>query len=312
MARTPRVPRELTNRPFSLKEAKAAGLTLSALKSKAWRRLGSELYCRNDLQRDSWVLLAAWQRQLPAGVVFGGATAAWLAGLDLDPVNPIEVVASPRSGLKPRAGLSVRRCHISSKEVVEVRGLRATSLHRTLADLCVLRPAVEALVAVDMAVHAGLSNTNALDRYCDSIRGRAGARRLRGLAALAAPAESPMETRLRWTLIQAGLPSPHVQVDLRDADGRFVGRADLYYPRACLAIEYDGENHRDRLVEDNRRQNSIANAGFHLLRFTAADVYRRPDAVAAQVRHALDAQLDSNGRNSGLRSPRLSPNGRNG
>ena len=101
---------------------------------------------------------------------------------------------------------------------------------------------------------------------------------------LAEPAESPMESRLRWSLLQAGLPKPEVQKELLDSDGRFLARADLYYPQARLVIEYDGANHRDRLVEDDRRQNALVTAGFLLLRFTAAD---RPDAITAQVRRAL-------------------------
>jgi very-short-patch-repair endonuclease len=64
-----------------------------------------------------------------------------------------------------------------------------------------------------------------------------------------------------------------------------------------LAIEYDGGNHRDRLVEDHRRQNGLINAGLRLLRFTAADVYGNPDLVAMQVRHALAARHSgTNGR----------------
>jgi very-short-patch-repair endonuclease len=54
-----------------------------------------------------------------------------------------------------------------------------------------------------------------------------------------------------------------------------------------LVVEFDGANHRDRLVEDNRRQNLIINAGFRLLRFTAADIRGRPEVVVAQVRAAL-------------------------
>jgi hypothetical protein len=104
---------------------------------------------------------------------------------------------------------------------------------------------------------------------------------------LAAPAESPMETRLRWLLPQAGLPCPEVQVDLHDSAGRFVGRADLYYPAARLVIEYDGANHRDRLVEDNRRQNLLFRAGFRLLRFTAADLGQHPETIVALVRNTL-------------------------
>ena len=96
-----------------------------------------------------------------------------------------------------------------------------------------------------------------------------------------------METRLRWLLLQAGLPRPEVQTDLRDGDGRFVGRADLYYPAARLVIEYDGVNHRERLIEDNRRQNLLITAGYTLLRFTAADIEKRAVVIEAQVRQAL-------------------------
>jgi very-short-patch-repair endonuclease len=88
-------------------------------------------------------------------------------------------------------------------------------------------------------------------------------------------------------LIQARLPRPEVQTSLSDAAIGFVGRADLYYPSKRLILEYDGANHRERLVEDNRRQNLIINAGFRLLRFTAADIYARPHVVVAQVRAAL-------------------------
>src|SRR4051794_3085568 len=82
-------------------------------------------------------------------------------------------------------------------------------------------------------------------------------------------------------------PASQVQVDLHDAAGRFVGRADLYYPEARLVIEYDGVNHRERLVEDDRRQNALLRAGYKLLRFTAGDVYQRLDAITREVLQAL-------------------------
>ena len=287
MARSPCVPPGLTRRPFTLQEARSAGLTLSSLRGNAWRRLGAELYCWRGLREDPWLLLSAWQRLLPREGVFAGATAAWLLGLDLDPTHPIEIVLPSTSGIRPRAGLSARRCEISRSETVTIRGLRATTLHRTLIDLCSQRADVEALVAIDMAVHGRLTDRVSLERWAEKARGRAGARRLRNLARLAASAESPMETRLRWLLIQAGLPRAEVQTDLHDGHGRFVARADLYYPAARLVLEYDGGNHRDRLVEDDRRQNLLINAGFRLLRFTAPDIHNRPDVVVAQVRALL-------------------------
>jgi hypothetical protein len=287
MARTPHIPRELTTRPFSLAEARAAGLTLDALRGSAWRRLGSGLYCWEGVKEDAWLQLVAWKELLPREAVFAGATAAWLFGLDLDPIHPVEIVLPYSTGMRSRSGLTVRRSEIVRNDVVTVRKLRATNLLLTLSDLCLRYSAVEALVALDMAVRARRTSVAALDRYAKTSKGRAGVRMLRFLAPLAAPAESAMETRLRWLLIQAGLPRPEVQTNLHDADDDFVGRADLYYPTARLVLEYDGGNHRERLVEDDRRQNLLVNAGFRLLRFTAADIYGRPEVVQAQVRSTL-------------------------
>jgi len=287
VARTPRIPPQLTKRPFSLQDARAAGLTLSALKGKTWRRIDVELYSWAELREDRGLLLKAWQRVLPAEAVFAGPTAAWLFGLDVVPTDPVEIVVPPGSGIRSRNGLSVLRHEIPPHEVVSVRGMRATALRRTLARLCLLGPPVEALAAIDMAVRLGLTDAAALCRYANASNGHAGAGRLRTLSLLAAPAESPTETRLRWLLIQAGLPRPEVQTNLRDGAARFVGRADLYYPEAQLVLEYDGGNHRERLVEDDRRQNLLINAGFRLLRFTAADIHKRPEVLVAQVQAAL-------------------------
>ena len=289
MAKTPNIPPELTRRPFSLIEARNAGLTLSALKGKAWRHLGAELYCWQGLQVDPWLLLKAWRDLLPDDAVFAGTTAAWIFGLDFDPTNPVDIVVPFGSGVRSRTGLYARRSAIPKGEAVNVRGLRTTTLPRTLLDLCVRWTAVEALVAIDMALHLGLINSDLLTRYADAMRGRPGAGRFRSLGSVAGAAESPMETRLRWLLIEAGLPHPQVQTNLYDCKSQFLGRADLYYPVARLVLEYDGGNHRERLVEDNRRQNGLINAGFHLLRFTAADIHGRPDVVVAQVRGALGA-----------------------
>jgi hypothetical protein len=276
MARTPRIPLELKDRPFTLAEARAAGLTWRSLQGKAWRRLGARLYCWSGMDEDPWEVLRAWQDSLPEDAVFTGATAAWISGLDFKPIDPVEIIVPPNSGIRSRPGLSVRHCQIPASEAIKVRALRTTTLHRTLRDLCLRWPAVEVLVAIDEAVSKKLVHVSA-------FRGR----KLRSLAALAAPAESPMETRLRWLLIQRGLPRPEVQVNLGDDSNGILGRADLYYRSARLVVEYDGTNHRDRLVEDNRRQNRLLSAGYQLLRFTASDIYNEPAGVAALVRGAL-------------------------
>ena len=238
------------------------------------------------MPEDPWLTLQAWRRVLPSEAVFAGATAAWLFGIVLNPTDPVEIQVPRAAGIRTRNGLVVRHGEIPSADVVAIRGLRVTALPLTLATLCLHRPPIEALIAIDSAIHLGLTDPGTLAQYAELAKGRYGAARLKSLASLAAPAESPMETRLRWLLIKSGLPRPVVQADLRDSD-RFLGRADLYYPQSGLVLEYDGLNHRDRLVDDNRRQNLLVNAGYRLLRFTAADINNRPDVVVAQVRAAL-------------------------
>jgi very-short-patch-repair endonuclease len=147
-----------------------------------------------------------------------------------------------------------------------------------------------------------------LRNYVADHPGAKGIARLRRVVELAeAKAESPMETRLRMLLVLARLPRPEVQVSIHADKGRFLGRPDLLYRRQGLAIEYDGGNHRDRLVDDNRRQNGLVGAGLRLLRFTAGDVYGTPDAVLMQVRQGLAADAGRNQRHPGIdgRIPRV-------
>jgi hypothetical protein len=290
VSRAPRIPPEFKLRPFSLEEAREAGLTRHALSGEAWQRIGAGLYRWKELPGDPWLTLSAWRRVLPAQTVFAGASAAWLHGIDLEAPESVEVVLPPSSSVRTRAGLIVRHGHIPPPDVASIRGLRVTSLHLTLASLCLRRSKGEALVALDASVRLGLADPASLCQYAKTAKGRPGMARMRSLALLAAAAESPMETRLRWLLIQAGLPRPQVQTNLHDGDSRFVGRADIYYPEARLVIEFDGGNHRERMVEDNRRQNLIINGGYRVLRFTAVDIYKRANALVAEVRDALESR----------------------
>src|SRR3989440_12745302 len=91
-----------------------------------------------------------------------------------------------------------------------------------------------------------------------------------------------METRLRMELIRARLPVPCVQADIADAAGNFIGRADLYYPDRRRLIEYDGENHKDRLVAERRRQNIPVKASHNILQFTWAN-FRTLSSVPTNV-----------------------------
>ena len=226
--------------------------------------------------------------EVPPRAVFSGQTAAWLHGLDTPPCSPIEVTLPRLARTSRLAGLALTRSDLSDGETAEVHGLRATAPVRTIADLARRLPFVEAVVVVDMALHRRTVRITELMDWARTHPGYHGLRQLRRVLQLAeAATESPMETRLRLLLIADGLPRPNAQVSHCDAAGMFIGRVDLYYPDQRLAIEYDGATHRSSLAADNRRQNRLFEAGYGLLRFTAADVIRTPASVAGQVRRAF-------------------------
>ena len=274
--------------PFTSADARNVGVTRGQLRGAGYRRLGSGIYHWAGLKESPQLMLTGVARRLPPGAAFSGRTAAWLHGLDVPPCDPIEITIPEPCGSSRRAGASVRRAALAGGEIVLRRRLPTTSALRTSVDLGGRSPLTEGVVAADLFLHAELVSMAELLSYMAEHPGTKGIARLRRVIDLAEPkAESPMETRLRMLLVIARLPKPEVQVSLHDDRGRFLGRPDLLYPRQRLAIEYDGGNHRDRMVDDNRRQNGLVGAGYRLLRFTAADVYAAPDTVAMQVRHSL-------------------------
>jgi hypothetical protein len=284
----PSVPAELRTGPFTHADASGVGVTRRQLRGAGYRRLGSGLYRWVGLKESPQLMLAAVARRLPAGAAFSGRTGAWLYGLDVAPCDPIEVTIPDPSGGGRRAGASVRRASLDRGEIVWRRGLPTTSALRTVVDLGGRDPVTEGVVSTDLFLHAGLVSIAEVRSYVAAHPGAKGIARLRRAVDLAEPkAESAMETRRRMLLLLARLPRPEVQVSIHDDEGRFLGRPDLLYRLQRLAIEYDGGNHRDRLVEDNRRQNGLVGAGYRLLRFTAADVYGTPEMVVMQVRYGL-------------------------
>ncbi|MEV4760293.1 DUF559 domain-containing protein [Micromonospora sp. NPDC049559] len=129
-----------------------------------------------------------------------------------------------------------------------------------------------------------------LAAFREAHPGWPGSRMLAEVLALAEPlSESPMETRLRLLLRDAGAPPLTAQHDVYDSAGRFLGRVDLAYPAWRIAIEYEGDHHRERahFQRDVARLNALRAAGWLVLRFTAEDVLRHPGRIVGQVAGAI-------------------------
>jgi very-short-patch-repair endonuclease len=279
-------PIELRGGPFTVARARDVGLKWDSLQTRQWRRMARGQYAWTGLPDEIELKLRAAEQRLPPEHAFSGRTAAWILGLDMAPCEPIEATIARDANARARVGVKLRRAALPEEDVAITGGFRVTNGLRTARDLGSRADLFESVVAIDMAVHAGLVDLATLSSWVSCNTGAKGVKRLRRVLALANPlAESPMETRLRLELVTARLPNPCVQVDLHDAHGDFLGRVDMYYPDARLVIEYDGKDHKDRLVEDLRRQNALINAGYHVLRFTAPDLRFR-GAAASQVRRA--------------------------
>lgn len=120
----------------------------------------------------------------------------------------------------------------------------------------------------------------------------AGVSKLRVAAGIARDGvESPAESRLRWLIVQhGGLPEPEINVPVRSESGEYLGKPDMSYRRAKVAVEYEGDHHRtDRgqWREDIRRGARFTDNGWLLLRATGDDLGPNARAFVQRVAAAL-------------------------
>lgn len=82
------------------------------------------------------------------------------------------------------------------------------------------------------------------------------------------------------------------QVEVCDALGEFIARVDLADEARKVALEFDGAHHFDEAQRkrDVRRVQRLQRAGWIVLRFTAADLLRRPVDLVDEARRALNSR----------------------
>ncbi|MFC0031115.1 DUF559 domain-containing protein [Micromonospora chaiyaphumensis] len=288
------VPRRLAFLPFRGSAAVAEGLlTWAMLKGPAWCSLLPDVYVHRDGHRptDHRMWCEAVALRLPAGAAIAGRSAAFLWGAGLLARDAPVTVLLPRTArIRPHPRVHQVRSVLPDTDRTRFAGLPVTTALRTAFDLGRQGPRIEALVAVEALLHRRVVKLSALRAYAAAHPGWPGAAVLREVLALAEPlSESPMETRLRLLLLDAGLGPLTAQHDVHDARGCFIARLDLAWPALRVAVEYDGDHHRERahFRQDIARLNALRAAGWLVLRFTADDVLRHPDAAITLVRQAL-------------------------
>lgn len=285
---TPPVPPRVTG-PLDRTGATAAGITDWQLRHSDVVRASRNTYLpaqASDLDRVRAVLMGA-----PQHAVVSHLSAARLWDWEVPLMagaGPVHVTVPSGARLRQRRD---RRIHFSDVPPPETRcrhGVLVTSPSRTWADLAAVVPPPALLAVTDQMLATGFP----ADEFPVLLRRYAGRRGMRAarraIDRADAKAGSPMESVLRWVVLEAGLPRPVLQHVIH-ADGRFAGRVDMAWPDRKVLVEFDGDVHRERavFVGDVRRQNRLVLAGWTVLRFTSADVLGRPDHVLSVLRTAL-------------------------
>jgi very-short-patch-repair endonuclease len=287
----PAVPASLRNRVFRGSHAVRAGLlTPAQLRGRTWRRLFPDVYVHEDVAVTHALRARAAAGVLLPGAVVTGRSAAVLWGVDLaSTAEDVELTRPPGAHPVRVAGLRGRRSRLDVGWTTRRRGVAVTTPEATAAGLAATLPAVEAVVAVDQLVAAGVVELGPVRDLVAAASGP-GSRRARAACALAdGLAESPQETRLRLLLRRSGLPEPVAQFRVRDG-ARIVARVDFGWPEHRVALEYDGLWHAEpgQFARDRERLNRLQAAGWRVVFVTAADLHH-PERVVARIAAALAA-----------------------
>jgi hypothetical protein len=282
-------------RPTDRRRARAEGITDWHLRHRETVRSSRDTYlprqgAQDLLQRITAVLLGA-----PKGAVVSHVTAAALWGLEIPLMadeQRIHLTVPPGRRVRSRADRRIHCSHVAVGSRSRRRGVVVTSRERTWLDLVSMLPGGALLAVTDQLLRQGVRR-EVLAAALDGAQGTRGVRTARRVLPLAdGRSGSPMESVLRWLLLEAGLPLPELQHAVTDGAGEKIGEVDLAWPEQRVLVEFDGDVHRDRrtFVQDLRRQNGLVLAGWIVLRFTSADVLRRPAWVIATIRRALESR----------------------
>lgn len=228
-----------------------------------------------------------------------------------------------RSSVEPR--VTVRELPLEALTDLPsgaARGLQFTTPARTAVDLACELPLPEALMLTDYVARQALMGlrgrrTNGDDGDAPATSGRGELSRVARQAAmrpleLAVVAavhrrpgvrqaleftdplrDSPPESFSFGAFVLAGLPLPQCQV-LFDSEGQII-RVDFYWPEFGLVGECDGNVKYDgtyglaaeALVGQNVREQALRDMGLSVVRWTAAEIFLRPDAVINRIASRL-------------------------
>jgi hypothetical protein len=253
-------------------------------------KLWPGLYGRGEI--DDLVRLRALDLRAGVRVPICLATAARAHGFDTEDVADLHVLNPVQHQLRCVDGLFVHRRDGAPLTVVE--GRLATAPAWTAVEVArgLRRP--RALATLDAALRSGTCDRRELRAAVARQAGRRGIVAVRELIPFAASeAESPMESEARLVMIDGGVPTPVLQHEVIDRDGR-LWRLDFAWPDQLFAVEYDGfDFHSDpeALRRDRQKRAALHELGWVVTGIVADDVRRRSWDLVRRIELELDRRM---------------------
>lgn len=252
-----------------------------------------------------------WRGRLLAAVLACGPgsaishlSAAVLWGLRDVPPVVIDVIVPCETGRKVD-GIRARRCRYPTPDELTLRqGIPCTTPSRTLVDLAGVLSYKSLRRAVEQAAVVELLDLADLDLAIAQAKGRRGVRTLMAILSTwrsgngkTPRLRSPLEARILPMLIEAHLPRPRCNVEMRIDSHRL--QVDLLWEEQRLVIETDGEEtHGTRAAfqRDRWRDQVLISAGYRVARITWRQLEDEPGSVMARIRCMLDSETGNPNR----------------
>ncbi|WP_133159037.1 hypothetical protein [Arthrobacter glacialis] len=279
MSRLKPLPLHLQQLPFTVAQARRAGLTPARTRSRDLWTPSREIRLPRS---GSFELLESCRAHtsVTSSSFISHITAAKIHGLFLpsrfEAAQCLDV-ARPRGESSPRRRhVNGRRLLLGPGDLVIVAGVPVTSVQRTLVDIASLLTLDELVDIADQIVcehhskcvppKTAMVERNALNAY---IAEHAGARGMRKLLAamewVRVGSDSPPETRLRLVIARSPLPDFEPNVEILGPDGLALVAPDLANEEYKTCAEYDGNHHftPEQQTKDHDRDFVTNSLGWH-------------------------------------------------
>lgn len=285
---------------ITLEQATAAGISVDAGKRRV--RAGRWIRVAPGVVAVAGAPVTWRQRALAAvlaagpGAVISHTTAAALYGLSGCAFRAVEITVPRGRSHRSRLASVHEATDLPRGDITTVDGIPVTRPARTLVDLAGCLPRAGLEDAVDDALVRRLTTLTRLRVRLDALGGP-GRRRSVVLGEILSSWETGRlpdevaEARLLRRLVAHGLPTPAVQYEVRDPEGRFVARPDLAYPDSRVAVELNGFRWHGTprgYARDQSRARRLAALGWLVVPATPADLAGPGDELARQVSSALE------------------------